>query len=338
VTLAPWTVAIFIAVVVVIVVVVTRPNRESRLVIARSLQERARSELRDGHGDQALATIRSARKTIDDPKLAYSEALIANYLRKSTDAETAASAAAQGPPDVAEAAYALLTLLAHQRGDADEASRLLQEGLKRFPKSSLLLERHAQQLFQAGDKEGSERALMEIEEVGDSSKARGMRAESEISALARHGQLHEAIERIDEAVADGAMSWGFVGIASSLLCRGGHPDDALSLIDRAEPDFAPEPAWIRNRVWALCLLGRVDEAVSIAERSPDRTDRDSDYDRAIAAETRAIAYVYARNDLAEPHLRWLLRFEPDDEDLRSLLERSSADGRSWRDRLEGSRS
>jgi tetratricopeptide (TPR) repeat protein len=336
VTLAPWTIAILIAVVAVIVVVVTRPNRASRLVVARSLQERANAELRDGHGDRALATIRSARKTIDDPKLAYSEAVIANYLRKSPDAEAAAWAAAQGPPDVAEDAYALLRSLAHRRGDTDEATRLLQEGLKRFPKSSLLLEIHAQLLFQAGDKEGAERALMEIEGVGGSSRARGVKAEWEISALARHGQLHEAIERIDEAVADGAMSWGFVGIASSLLCRGDRPDDALSLIDRAAPSFAPEPAWIRNRVWALCLLGRVDEAVSIAERSPSRTERDSDYDRGVAAETRAIAYVYARNDLAEPHLRWLLRFEPDDEDLRNLLERSSADGRSWRDRLEGS--
>ena len=85
-------------------------KRESRLIIARSLQDRAIGELRDGQSDRALATIRRARKTIDDPRLAYSEGIIANHLRTSSDAEAAARAATGGSPDIAERAYARLVL------------------------------------------------------------------------------------------------------------------------------------------------------------------------------------------------------------------------------------
>jgi hypothetical protein len=292
-------------------------------------------ELHDGHGDRALATIRRARETIDDPRLAYSEAIIANHLRKSSDAEAAARAATGGSPDIAERAYAILVSLAQQKSP-DEGTRVLQEGLRRFPRSAILLERDAQRLFYAGDIDGAEQVLKTLESVGDPSTAKGIRAGWLISALAADGQLSDAMRAIDDAIADGAMSWTLVDAACPLLCRGGRPDVALSLMDHLDPDFAPDPAWIRNRVWALCMLGHVDEAVSLADRSPRRSDSDSDYDRAVAAETRAIAYVYARDDRAEADLRWLLRFEPDDEDLRKLIEQPSADGRPWRERLEGS--
>jgi hypothetical protein len=79
----------------------------------------------------------------------------------------------------------------------------------------------------------------------------------------------------------------------------------------------------------------VEEGVRLAETSPEASGELSPDSRAIADETRAIAYIYARDDRAEPHLRLLLEVEGDDEDFRKLLDEPSSDGRTWRERLLG---
>jgi hypothetical protein len=200
------------------------------------------AELRAGHGDQALATIRRARKTIDDPRLAYSEAIIANQLRKSSDAEAAARAATEGSPDIAERAYAILVLLAQQTSP-EEGTRVLQEGLRRFPRSPNLLERDARRLFHAGDRNGAERVLKTLEGVGGSSTAKGIRAEWLISALAADGRQSDAMRAIDDAIADGAMSWTFVRVAWSGARSGvrANGSPATSSVARTREEHRPAP-------------------------------------------------------------------------------------------------